>query len=314
MSIFFNPAKHPHRLKPQPLGEQGARYDEDWPMSELDFLETVDKQQCVLVNKDIRRRDAFAFPGFVVGIISLIMAFHFVFMEHNKKYTNFNKRLQTYTLEYKSQYEDKIQRDKLPPFIIDKYAPYFNQEKLSLSDYFHVYYSGQMTVTPYQDTLFFSAIFVMLFFLIGTGGYQSFFKKPRTLVFDRERNLVYTWHGGKVFAARYPDVGVGKIGKMIAIQLFGVDKRKQSLVSELFFPNVYVYSVYHTSTDYHDQRFINFINTYMREGRDAIIQSNYYREKPKVFFGKNPLPADFEQQVEQILARLDKEKIAHSAS
>ena len=119
---------------------------------------------------------------------------------------------------------------------------------------------------------------------------------------------MYTWHGGKVFAARYPDVGVGKIGKMIAIQLFGVDKRKQSLVSELFFPNMYVYSVYHTSTDYHDQRFINFINTYMREGRDAIIQSNYYREKPKVFFGKNPLPADFEQQVTQILAKFDKRK------
>ena len=29
MSIFFNPAKHPHRLKPQPLGEQGERYTED---------------------------------------------------------------------------------------------------------------------------------------------------------------------------------------------------------------------------------------------------------------------------------------------
>ncbi|MGG4610767.1 hypothetical protein [Providencia sp. Me31A] len=308
MSIFFNPAKHPHRLKPQPLGEQGERYTEDWPMSELDFLETVDKQQCILVNKDIRRRDAFAFPGFISGIIAFVMFFHFVFMDHYKSYTNFNKRLQTYTLEYRALYEDKTQRDKLPTFVVDKYAPYFDQEKLSLVDYFHVYFDGYITTTPYLETFLSSILLLILFLFIVVGGYQSFFKKPRNLVFDREKNLVYTWHGGRVFVARYPEVGVGKIGKMIAIQLFGFDKRKQSLVTELFFPNVYVYSVYHTSTDYHDQRFINFINTYMHEGRDALIQSNYYRKKPKVFFGKNPLPADFEQQVEQILAKLDQEK------
>lgn len=29
---------------------------------------------------------------------------------------------------------------------------------------------------------------------------------------------------------------------------------------------------------------------------------------PFLFFGKNPLPTDFEQQVEQILAKLDQEK------
>ncbi|MBG3039190.1 hypothetical protein GHV27_15210, partial [Proteus mirabilis] len=69
---------------------------------------------------------------------------------------------------------------------------------------------------------------------------------------------------------------------------------------------------YNTSTDYHDQRFINFINTYMREGRDAIIQADYHRKKPKVYFGKNPPPADFEQQVEQILAKLDQEKEHHA--
>ncbi|WP_140179772.1 hypothetical protein [Providencia stuartii] len=308
MSIFFNPAKHPHRLKPQPLGELGERYTEDWPMSELDFLETVDKQQCILVNKDIRRRDAFAFPGFISGIIAFAMFFHFVFMDHHKSYTNFNKRLQTYTLEYKALYEDKTQRDKLPEFVVDKYTPYFNQEKISLVDYFHVYFNGYITTTPYLEIFLSSILLLILFLFIVVGGYQSFFKKPRTLVFDRDKNLVYTWHGGKVFVARYPEVGVGKIGKMIAIQLFGFDKYKQSLVTELFFPNVYVYSVYHTSTDYHDQRFINFINTYMREGRDALIQSNYYREKPKVFFGKNPIPAGFEQQIDAILVKLDKEK------
>ncbi|WP_336193767.1 hypothetical protein [Providencia stuartii] len=308
MSIFFNPAKHPHRLKPQPLGEQGERYTEDWPMSELDFLETVDKQQCVLVNKDIRRRDAFAFPGFITGLIVFVMVFYFLFMEHNKKYTNFNSEISRTKNKYSDLYKINPEDKRIPSFVKEDYAPFFNQEKLSLLDYFHVYFNGQITATLYHDTLAFLAMFFIAFYLIVVGGYQSFFKKPRTLVFDRDKNLVYTWHDGKVFVARYPEVGVGKIGKMIAIQLFGFDKYKQSLVTELFFPNVYVYSVYHTSTDYHDQRFINFINTYMREGRDALIQSNYYREKPKVFFGKNPIPADFEQQIDAILVKLDKEK------
>ncbi|MDF7390701.1 hypothetical protein NFF72_18415 [Proteus mirabilis] len=96
MSIFFNPAKHPHRLKTQPLGEQGERYNEDWPMPELDFLETVDKQQCILVDKEIRRRDAFAFPGFITGIIVFIMVFHFVFMDHYNQYTTFKDDIPYY--------------------------------------------------------------------------------------------------------------------------------------------------------------------------------------------------------------------------
>ena len=50
----------------------------------------------------------------------------------------------------------------------------------------------------------------------------------------------------------------------------------------------------------------------MREGRDAIIPFDYHRKNPKVYFWQNPPPADFEQQVEQILAKLDQEKEHHA--
>ncbi|HIE4221788.1 TPA: hypothetical protein ACXM5E_003783, partial [Proteus mirabilis] len=173
MSIFFNPAKHPHRLKPQPLGEQGERYNEDWPMPELDFLETVDKQQCILVDKEIRRRDAFAFPGFITGIIAFIMVFHFIFTYHYKKYTIFNEELHTYTQEYKSWYENKTLLDKIPSFVIDQYAPYFNQEKLSILDYIYVYFGGHITSTPYIDTSILSTLLISLVYLIVVSGYQS---------------------------------------------------------------------------------------------------------------------------------------------
>ncbi|MBI6352519.1 hypothetical protein JEP43_08065, partial [Proteus mirabilis] len=42
--------------------------------------------------------------------------------------------------------------------------------------------------------------------------------------------------------------------------------------------------------------------------RDAVSPVDYQARKPFLSFGKNPLPADFEQQVEQILAKLDQEK------
>ena len=46
----------------------------------------------------------------------------------------------------------------------------------------------------------------------------------------------------------------------------------------------------------------------MKEGRDAISQTNYSRRKPLFWFNKNPLPADFEQHLERTLAEIDKEK------
>ncbi|TFU14335.1 hypothetical protein [Proteus mirabilis] len=40
----------------------------------------------------------------------------------------------------------------------------------------------------------------------------------------------------------------------------------------------------------------------------AVSPVDYHARKPFLSFGKNPPPADFEQQVEQILAKLDQEK------
>lgn len=312
MSILLNPEKKAHRLKPVPLGEQGERYNEDLPMTELDFLDTVEERQCRLINTDLRRRDGFAFPGFLSGLAVFTMVFHFFITTIGSGYTTFKSRLLSYSSEYKELFEDPEQIYKVPSFVIDYYAPFFHYKDFTLFDYFLNYFNGYVTNEPYMDLFFFSFMLIPAFLAIVVGAYQSFFLKPRSLVFNRELNLVYTWHHNKVYVARYPEVGVGKIRQSLALQLFGFDDKKQQLITELFFPNVYVLSVYGTSTEYHDLRFMNFINTYMREGRDALISTNYYRKKPKLYFGKNPLPTDFEQQVSRILAEIDKKKVKHA--
>ncbi|WPC99863.1 hypothetical protein [Proteus terrae] len=312
MSILLNPEKKAHRLKPVPLGEQGERYNEDLPMTELDFLDTVEENQCRLINTDLRRRDGFAFPGFLAGVVIFIMSLYYFINFISKGYDYFKNDLELYKFKYKELLEDPEQISKVPSYVIDYFTPFFYYDNFTLIDYFLNYFNGYMSGTPYYDAFFFSVMFLSSFLAIVVGAYQSFFLKPRSLVFNRELNLVYTWHHNKIYVARYPEIGVGKIRQSLALQLFGFDDKKQQLITELFFPNVYVLSVYGTSTEYHDLRFMNFINTYMREGRDALISTNYYRKKPKLYFGKNPLPADFEQQVSRILVEIDKKKVKNA--
>ncbi|MBU9980562.1 hypothetical protein KTP48_17885, partial [Proteus mirabilis] len=81
----------------------------------------------------------------------------------------------------------------------------------------------------------------------------------------------------------------------------GIDEKTGQLKTVLYRPNVSHYSSFLTSTDSENHRFITFLNAYMQQGRDAVSSIDYQACKPFLSFGKNPLPADFEQQVEQIL-------------
>ncbi|EPF6227929.1 hypothetical protein LLI90_001229, partial [Proteus mirabilis] len=100
----------------------------------------------------------------------------------------------------------------------------------------------------------------------------------------------------------------GYAGNMLAIKLYGINEKTGQLKTILYRPNVSHYSSFLTSTDSENHRFITFLNAYMQQGRDAVSTVDYQARKPFLSFGKNPLPADFEQQVKQILAKLDQEK------
>ncbi len=113
---------------------------------------------------------------------------------------------------------------------------------------------------------------------------------------------------GKVRLIRYKEAQFGYAGNMLAIKLYSINEKTGQLKTILYRPNVSHYSSFLTSTDSENHRFITFLNAYMQQGRDAVSPVDYHARKPFLSFGKNPPPADFEQQVEQILAKLDQEK------
>ncbi|HDU2617224.1 TPA: hypothetical protein RE965_001914, partial [Proteus mirabilis] len=129
---------------------------------------------------------------------------------------------------------------------------------------------------------------------------------------DRQRGILYSYGMGKVRLTRYKEAQFGYAGNMLAIKLYGINEKTGQLKTILYRPNVSHYSSFLTSTDSENHRFITFLNAYMQQGRDAVSSVDYQARKPFLSFGKNPLPADFEQQVEQILAKLDQEKKHHA--
>ncbi|MCX3070125.1 hypothetical protein [Providencia stuartii] len=46
----------------------------------------------------------------------------------------------------------------------------------------------------------------------------------------------------------------------------------------------------------------------MREGREAVMDSDYKQPKPLLLLSRNKLPKDFEAQIEAILIKRDEEK------
>ena len=196
--------------------------------------------------------------------------------------------------------------------MIDSYKRFFGEEKISWWEYIKAYNSGEFFIDSQYDKylvigwLIFFPGFLWLF------GYLSFFTPPVYLIADRQRGILYSYGMGKVRLTRYKEAQFGYAGNMLAIKLYAINEKTGQLKTILYRPNVSHYSSFLTSTDSENHRFITFLNAYMQQGRDAVSSVDYQARKPFLSFGKNPLPADFEQQVEQILAKLDQEKKHHA--
>ncbi|MFF0958806.1 hypothetical protein, partial [Proteus mirabilis] len=196
--------------------------------------------------------------------------------------------------------------------MIESYKPFFNKERISWWEYIKAYNSGEFFIDSQYDKylvigwLIFFPGFLWLF------GYLSFFTPPVYLIADRQRGILYSYGMGKVRLTRYKEAQFGYAGNMLAIKLYGINEKTGQLKTILYRPNVSHYSSFLTSTDSENHRFITFLNAYMQQGRDTVSSVDYQARKPFLSFGKNPLPANFEQQVEQILAKLDQEKEHHA--
>ncbi|HIE4218122.1 TPA: hypothetical protein ACXM5D_003725 [Proteus mirabilis] len=296
-------SKHPEQLKTTPLIAESHHYDDPLAPQKLVFLEAVNQQRCVINSPQRNSQLTNTIPFFIVLLVMAVYTL-FSFIENHK--SNY------FTLQDNSNYfNEKYGVDNLP-IGLSNYLPYMKVKEISIGTYLIDYYTDKI----YKNDKFkiLMTISWLIFFpgFLWLFGYLSFFTPPVYLIADRQRGILYSYGMGKVRLTRYKEAQFGYAGNMLAIKLYGINEKTGQLKTILYRPNVSHYSSFLTSTDSENHRFITFLNAYMQQGRDAVSSIDYQARKPFLSFGKNPLPADFEQQVEQILAKLDQEKERHA--
>ncbi|MCL8614568.1 hypothetical protein [Proteus mirabilis] len=301
-------SKHPEQLETTPLIAESHHYDDPLAPQKLIFLEAVNQQRCVINSPQRNSQLTNTIPFFIV---LLVMAFYTLFGFVDNHIATKNS-IEIMAKHVEEKYGHKKEQNMLSAKLIELYKPYFGKDKISLWEYIKAYDSGNFVIDGQYDKylilgwLIFFPGFLWLF------GYLSFFTPPVYLIADRQRGILYSYGMGKVRLTRYKEAQFGYAGNMLAIKLYSINEKTGQLKTILYRPNVSHYSSFLTSTDSENHRFITFLNAYMQQGRDAVSPVDYQARKPFLSFGKNPLPADFEQQVEQILAKLDQEKKHHA--
>ncbi|MCL8526001.1 hypothetical protein NAB36_07855 [Proteus mirabilis] len=287
---------------------ESHHYDDPLEPQKLVFLEAVNQQRCVINSPQRNSQLTNTIPFFIV---LLVMAFYTLFGFVDNHIATKNS-IEIMAKHVEEKYGHKKEQNMLSAKLIELYKPYFGKDKISLWEYIKAYDSGNFVIDGQYDKylilgwLIFFPGFLWLF------GYLSFFTPPVYLIADRQRGILYSYGMGKVRLTRYKEAQFGYAGNMLAIKLYAINEKTGQLKTILYRPNVSHYSSFLTSTDSENHRFITFLNAYMQQGRDAVSPVDYQARKPFLSFGKNPLPADFEQQVKQILAKLDQEKKHHA--
>ncbi len=301
-------SKHPEQLETTPLIAESHHYDDPLEPQKLVFLEVVNQQRCVINSPQRNSQLTNTIPFFIVLLVmACYTLFGFVDNHIGKKMS-----IEQMAKHIEEKYGNRSNLDPETFKMIESYKPFFNKERISWWEYIKAYNSGEFFIDSQYDKylvigwLIFFPGFLWLF------GYLSFFTPPVYLIADRQRGILYSYGMGKVRLTRYKEAQFGYAGNMLAIKLYGINEKTGQLKTILYRPNVSHYSSFLTSTDSENHRFITFLNAYMQQGRDAVSSVDYQARKPFLSFGKNPLPADFEQQVKQILAKLDQEKEHHA--
>ncbi|WP_367300149.1 hypothetical protein [Hafnia alvei] len=173
--------------------------------------------------------------------------------------------------------------------------------KLSLKEYLYYRYNeyayGEEYLVSDIIMVIFHAICIPLCFY---AAFLSKQKAPLTLI--RDKQLFITWINGKAFVARYSQVGVVETHQAVSLILYGLDKDKHIIKTAFVLPTNPTFIM---SSSQGRKDLLAFITKYMVWGLSAVASTEYERSMP-YYLRKDKKPGDFDQQVTEILAVLDK--------
>jgi hypothetical protein len=177
-----------------------------------------------------------------------------------------------------------------------------NEEKIDLRTYLKYHYgeTPHASRTLQVDIGFgflWAACFVALSICIVR------FRQFAPLYIDRDRKVVYTWRKGQVWAQRYDQLHFKC--EMPGMYIFLRFEHKNG---ELWWNR---FSIQPSGNPFYNPRILcepvlAAIAKFVNSGRDAVWQENWQGSLGH-YFRKDKKPLDFDERVERILARIDKE-------
>ncbi len=132
-----------------------------------------------------------------------------------------------------------------------------------------------------------------------------FWQSQAPLIIDRERQIFYTWHKGKAYAARYPQLGMMEKTNILYLKVYGLDENN-NLIERVFIPNVSSYTFAFLSSGNDKGLALAFMVKFLLNGKEAVSKVDYKRREPLIWWSKDKRPADLEAQIPLILAELDR--------
>ncbi|MEQ4633626.1 hypothetical protein [Providencia stuartii] len=293
------------RAKKQRFVSNNERYQNNVELEELTFIDEINAKQFAIANINRGKRDVGAMSFFLVILVFFIVILSVLIKSNIDNYNSFVSTISMYEKKYNLYKEKNITLTKK----IKELRPFYGEGNKSFGVFFVDYYlwGGHVDKVGGKDVtlIIFTLIFGIFTSIVG---YIIFLKPLPVLIFDREKKYVYSYLKGKVSADRYEYIEYGHAPIMLAVRLYSINTENGELQEEMFLPYTSAMSNLNFNTANEANIFVSFVNTFMREGREAVMDSDYKQPKPLLLLSRNKLPKDFEAQIEAILIKRDEEK------
>ncbi|MDC9606267.1 hypothetical protein [Xenorhabdus griffiniae] len=265
------------------------------------FIDLIDDKKCEIRYGSSNYREKIllaSLAGFLLGFCFFIDDF----INTWKVNEGFYLRAVNYA---KRDYGDKFYLNPNRPDYVEKYKYIADAKNISFSQYFHIRYmdNGFYEKSRVRKNLLLDGgffLFSITMILIHLWVW-SLIRKLSPLVIDREKQLFYTWHRGKMYVARYSQVDVVNLYDVLYLRVYGFDKNNKLMIYafEPRIPNLI--------DDIISKKYLlAFVAKYLIQGKNSVSSVNFERPSSIFFSHKNPKPADWETQITAILAELDR--------
>ncbi|MBS9424686.1 hypothetical protein [Photorhabdus caribbeanensis] len=266
----------------------------------VEILDYLDDKECHIRNPQRRFRSINLIPV-TLGIISSLILNINGFIEDRK---NDEAGIHQWVALVKKKYgEEFYLRNDLPDYMED--ARYIgNDKEISLRKYLHYRYNYYL----HSDSFLKIDIGFLLLYLLVIPPFVYcifFWSRQAPLIIDRERQIFYTWHKGKAYAARYPQLGMLEKTNILYLKVYGLDENN-NLIERVFIPNVSSYTFAFLSSGNDKALAVAFMVKFLLNGKEAVSKVDYKRREPLIWWSKDKRPADLDAQIPLILAELDR--------